>query len=167
MAHGRSLRRKEQAIDSRLLHALELSLHRALQLFVADLKLGSGGLAKIGNLAAPVSLQLRRSRSVVGVGINNHNLFLLRPLKKTQLLRCTRSTRSNVPARVRLRSSISRSPRIWTFLSGLDNFSTWFLSVFSRQFLRFPSRLSVVMLSAIGRLILSIGDLKHARHTAT
>src|SRR5262247_2336838 len=76
MAHGRSLRRKEQAINSRLLHALELSLHRALQLLVADLKLGSGGLAKIGNLAAPVGRQLRRSGSVVGVGVNNHVSFL-------------------------------------------------------------------------------------------
>src|SRR4030095_9576728 len=135
MTHRRRLRRKEQSIDSRFLHALELSLHRAFQLLIADLELGSRGLAKIGNLPSAVGLQLQRSGGVVCVGVNDHN-FLLRPLKKAHLLRCTRSTRSNVPARVRLRSSISRAPRTWTFLSGLENFSTWFVSLFSRKCLR-------------------------------
>src|SRR5262245_2239821 len=72
MAHGRCLRGKEQTIDSRLFHALELSLHRVLQLLVADLELGPGRLTQIGDLAAPVGLQLGGSRSVVGVGVNDH-----------------------------------------------------------------------------------------------
>src|SRR5919108_1233889 len=34
-------------------------------------------------------------------------------LKKTHMLRCARSSRFNVPQRVRLRSSILRVPRLW------------------------------------------------------
>src|SRR4030095_17231681 len=118
MTHRRRLRRKEQSVDSRFLHALELSLHRAFQLLIADLELGSRGLAKIGNLPSPVGLQLQGSGGEMGVGVNDHK-FLLRPLKKAHLLRCTRSTRSNVPARVRLRSSISSAPPPWTFFMRL------------------------------------------------
>src|SRR4030095_9310382 len=164
MTHRRRLRRKEQSIDSRFLHALELSLHRAFQLLIADLELGSRGLAKIGNLPSPVGLPLQGSGGEMGVGVNDHK-FLLRPLKKAHPLRCTRSTRSNVPARVRPRLACpERSRRIdFSCASHLDlferpgKFFNMVCQLVQPKMFTISLRLSLVMLSAIGRLISNTG----------
>jgi len=41
-------------------------------------------------------------------------------MKKAHLLRCAQPSRSNVLSKVRLRLSVHRAPRIWTFLIGLQ-----------------------------------------------
>src|SRR4051794_32507236 len=76
MSHRRRLRRKQQPVDASLFHTLELARHRTRQLFITDLQLGGNRLGEIANLLPSISLQRRRRRGVVSMGIDDHKSFL-------------------------------------------------------------------------------------------
>src|SRR5689334_12514488 len=76
MAHGSRLGRKHQAIDAGFFHAIELPLHRAAQLFVADIELGRYWLAEISDLLTAIGLQLRRRSGEMRVRIDDHEILL-------------------------------------------------------------------------------------------
>src|SRR5204863_4927824 len=72
VAHRGRLRREEQPVDTGLLHALELSLERARQRLVADLKLGAERIPLLDNLPRAIGEQLQRGGSVMGMGVDDH-----------------------------------------------------------------------------------------------
>src|SRR5437764_7786000 len=92
MSHRAGLWREQQPVDAGLFHAIELALHRARDLLVADGELGTHRLGEVGDLLAAVGLKLRRRRGEMSVSVDDH---LEPPKSSNRSSRSTAALRSN------------------------------------------------------------------------